>query len=84
MLKNAKGSPFSAPGARAGGHLARQFGRFGFFMSVILFLWIWHFEFFDTFTSICYFWAFDMAPTYAFSGLFLSNNGFRYILQTFT
>ena len=30
MLKNPKGPPFSAPEARASGHLARQFGRLGF------------------------------------------------------
>ena len=44
---------------------------FGFFVSVILFLWVWYFEFSDTFMSFCYFWVLDMAPTYAVPGLFL-------------
>ena len=35
-----------------------QFGRLGF-------AWAWYFGFFDTFMSFCYFWALDMAQTYA-------------------
>ena len=42
---------------------------FGFSVSLILFLWVWYFEFFDTFMSFCCFWASDMAPTYAVPGL---------------
>ena len=63
-----KNPPFSAPGARASGHLARQFRRLGFswvwFSFVSLILWV--------FISLCYFWALDMAPTYAVPGLFYS------------
>ena len=61
MLKNAKGPSFS-------GHLARQFRRLGF-------SWVWYSfcEFFDTFMSFCYFWALDMAPTYAVPGLLYMN-----------
>ena len=55
MLKNAKGFPF--------------FARLGFFVSLILFFVSLTLSFFYTFMSFCYFWALDMAPTYAVPGL---------------
>ena len=64
MLKNPKGSPFSASGARPSGHMARQFGRLCFSR-----VWYTFCEFdtlsFDTFLSLRYFWALAMAPTCA-------------------
>ena len=59
MLKNAKGSPFfSAPGARASGHLARQFGCLGFswvWYSFCLILWVFrHFHVLLLFLSLRY------------------------------
>ena len=45
--------------------LVRQFGSiFGFFR------YRWR-EYFDTLKSFCCFWALDMAPTWAVSGLFV-------------
>ena len=63
--------PFSAPGARANGHLGAPVRSFGFFVSLILFLCVRYFECFETFMSFCYFWAsgLDMAPTYTIPGL---------------
>ena len=54
-----KNPPFSAPGARASGHLARQFRRLGFswvrYSFVSLILWVfWHFHFPLLFLSLRY------------------------------
>ena len=54
MLKNPKGSPFSV------------FGIETFFKKI----WCCRREYFDTLKSFCYFWALDMAPTWAGPGLF--------------
>ena len=49
----------------------KTFGRLGFSKVFrYFFLWAWYFEFFDILLSFCYFWALDMAPTYAVPGLF--------------
>ena len=59
MLENSKGPPSHMPGAPMVQLLVQLLVFFGYCKRIL-----------DSLKPICYFWALDMAPTYADPGLF--------------